>query len=42
MPVHALGFMLEPFGFFDENPALDVAPPEYDAHCRHDGSQRGD
>ena len=42
MPVHALGFMLKPFGFFDENPALDVAPPELDAHCRHDGSRRGD
>jgi primary-amine oxidase len=39
MPVHALGFTLEPFGFFDENPALDVAPPAHahDAHCRLDG-----
>ncbi len=44
MPVHALGFMLEPFGFFDENPALDVAPPEHahDAHCHHGGSGDGD
>jgi primary-amine oxidase len=35
MPVHAIGFMLKPFGFFDENPALDVAPPESHDHCRH-------
>jgi|HubBroStandDraft_6_1064221.scaffolds.fasta_scaffold4540359_2 hypothetical protein len=27
MPVHAPGFMLDPFGFFDEGTALDVAPP---------------
>jgi primary-amine oxidase len=27
MPVHRLGFMLKPVGFFDENPALDVPPP---------------
>lgn len=28
------GFKLEPAGFFDENPALDVPPPE--GHCHRD------
>jgi len=27
MPVERAGFALRPFGFFDANPALDVAPP---------------
>jgi primary-amine oxidase len=27
MPVHAIGFMLRPDGFFEANPALDVPPP---------------
>jgi primary-amine oxidase len=31
MPVEHCGFRLSPVGFFDENPALDVPPPE---HCR--------
>jgi primary-amine oxidase len=26
MPVEYVGFMLKPFGFFDRNPALDLAP----------------
>lgn len=26
MPVERVGFLLQPFGFFDENPALDVPP----------------
>ena len=30
-PVHNTGFALRPWGFFDANPALDVAPPE--GHC---------
>ncbi|MFZ6003311.1 MAG: primary-amine oxidase [Actinomycetota bacterium] len=30
MPVERCGFLLSPAGFFDANPALDVAPP---AHC---------
>jgi primary-amine oxidase len=34
MPVHHIGFKLQPFGFFDENPALDVPPPD-GGHCRH-------
>ena len=27
MPVEYVGFTLKPFGFFDRNPALDLAPP---------------
>lgn len=34
MPVHHIGFKLKPVGFFDENPALDVAPPDGYARCR--------
>ena len=30
MPVEYCGFHLAPVGFFDANPALDVAPPD---HC---------
>jgi primary-amine oxidase len=30
MPVEYAGFTLVPFGFFDRNPSLDVAPPD---HC---------
>ena len=30
MPVEYVGFTLKPFGFFDRNPALDLAPP---GHC---------
>jgi primary-amine oxidase len=26
------GFTLKPFGFFDRNPAIDLAPPG-DGHC---------
>jgi primary-amine oxidase len=33
MPVTTLGFMLKPFGFFDENPALDVPPSEPRGSC---------
>jgi primary-amine oxidase len=32
MPVACLGFALKPAGFFDGNPALDVAPPAGHAH----------
>ena len=31
MPVEYAGFTLQPVGFFDQNPALDVPPS--DAHC---------
>ncbi len=37
MPVAYIGFMLKPFGFFDENPALDVPPtkPGHGHSCCH-------
>ena len=28
MPVSYAGFMLKPSGFFEQNPAMDVAPPQ--------------
>jgi primary-amine oxidase len=31
MPVEMVGFTLKPYGFFDRNPALDIAPNE--DHC---------
>ncbi|WP_420323426.1 hypothetical protein [Kribbella pittospori] len=30
MPVDTIAFWLKPFGFFDRNPALDVAPSHRD------------
>ncbi len=33
MPVEYTGFTLVPFGFFDRNPALDVAPSEKGCHA---------
>ncbi|HSK84715.1 MAG TPA: primary-amine oxidase [Rubrobacter sp.] len=33
MPVQYAGFSLQPAGFFDENPALDLPPPSHDEHC---------
>jgi primary-amine oxidase len=35
MPVEYTGFALKPVGFFDRNPALDVAPSN-GAHCHGD------
>ena len=32
MPVQYVGFSLQPFGFFDRSPALDVPPPS-NGHC---------
>jgi primary-amine oxidase len=32
MPVEVTGFTLRPHGFFSENPALDIDPPD---HCHH-------
>ncbi|MEL0218061.1 MAG: histamine oxidase, partial [Gammaproteobacteria bacterium] len=32
MPVEYAGFMLVPVGFFNQNPALDVAPPSKGCH----------
>jgi len=40
MPVDTISFWLKPFGFFDRNPALDVAPSTRAAgheHHRHQG-----
>jgi primary-amine oxidase len=36
MPVEYTGFLLAPVGFFDRNPALDVAPPASAASCHAD------
>ena len=36
MPVQYAGFKLQPFGFFDANPALDVPPPSSNGHCSHE------
>ncbi len=37
MPVEYTGFMLMPFGFFDRNPALDVAPTSKALGSYHHG-----
>ncbi len=37
MPVEYTGFLLQPVGFFDRNPALDVAPTRADGTCHTDG-----
>jgi primary-amine oxidase len=34
MPCEYVGFMLKPFGFFDRNPGLDLAPSSNGRH-RH-------
>ncbi len=36
MPVEYTGFLLSPFGFFDRNPALDVAPTTSTKSCHAD------
>ncbi len=36
MPVQNAGFMLQPEGFFDRNPALDVPRPSTNGHCNHE------
>jgi primary-amine oxidase len=33
MPVEYTGFLLQPVGFFDRNPALDVPPTNPDGTC---------
>jgi primary-amine oxidase len=35
MPVQRVGFKLEPLGFFDQNPSLDVPPPHGHMDHRH-------
>ncbi|MEP9390682.1 primary-amine oxidase [Gordonia sp. VNQ95] len=37
MPVDVVSFWLKPFGFFDRNPALDVAPSP-SSHCHSEGT----
>ena len=37
MPVQYAGFRLQPVGFFDRNPALDVPPPDTNDRCGHVG-----
>lgn len=38
MPVEYTGFLLQPAGFFDRNPALDIPPPPT-GHCHNDTSE---
>ena len=38
MPVHKIGFMLKPDGFFESNPAMDLPPSEAHDSCSHNGS----
>ena len=36
MPADTVSFWLKPFGFFDQNPSIDVAPSEKageEGHC---------
>lgn len=33
MPVHRIGFMLKPDGFFDSNPAMDLPPADLHQSC---------
>ena len=37
MPVHSMGFMLKPDGFFHSNPAMDLPPSESHDSCDHGG-----
>jgi primary-amine oxidase len=41
MPVQRVGFHLQPSGFFDGNPALDVPPAARSCHSDDDGHGRG-
>jgi primary-amine oxidase len=38
MPVDKMGFTLKPYGFFDQNPALDLPKPD-SAHCAAGGAE---
>ena len=33
MPVHRIGFMLKPDGFFHSNPAMDLPPSDHACGC---------
>ena len=39
MPVHRIGFMLKPDGFFESNPAMDLPPSESHESCSHPGEE---
>jgi Copper amine oxidase, enzyme domain len=39
MPVEVVGFSLKPAGFFDGNPALDVAATEHSEHASQEREQ---
>ena len=40
MPVDTVSFWLKPFGFFDQNPSIDVAPtPKAEGGTCHTGTQ---
>ena len=41
MPVHKIGFMLKPDGFFGSNPSLDVPPTTEIPICCDDSSEGG-
>jgi primary-amine oxidase len=36
-PVVSTGFTLQPFGFFERNPALDVPPPDHSCSAMRQG-----
>jgi len=39
MPVDTISFWLKPFGFFDQNPSIDVAPtPKAEGGTCHTGT----
>jgi primary-amine oxidase len=43
MPVEYTGFLLQPIGFFDRNPALDVPPtPAVEGHCHGGAATEGE
>ena len=43
MPVDTISFWLKPFGFFDQNPAIDVAPtPKAEGGTCHTGTEHVD
>jgi len=41
MPVEYTGFLLSPVGFFDRNPAIDVAPTSGDGSCHASSETSG-
>ena len=40
MPRQHVGFLLQPFGFFDRNPTLDLPRPGGNGHCHTEGAGR--